>query len=103
VARHPRNGKAESLFGVTAHLVLHFWEHAMTKSWFWKKVSLNKDIDRHRAKEVELKEMISQLESKESLNEFEQSALRTYHNLLSQLMQSKAEVTSKIGRNKKDR
>ena len=68
-------------------------------SFFCKAASgLNADIDRHRKKEIEILERIAELEDK--TDEFSVIALRVYRNFLNQLHQSKADVTSKIGKRK---
>lgn len=67
--------------------------------YFYNKASGTKaDINRHREKEKELDAKISELEAIEEPDEFQVSALRTYRHLRSQLLQSKAEVVSKIGK-----
>lgn len=57
------------------------------------------DIERHRAREKELLQKISELSGKE--DDMSVAASRTYHHLLQQLRQSKAEVVAKIGRPQK--
>jgi hypothetical protein len=50
--------------------------------------------------EKELKDKISELESQENRDEFQERYLLTYRNLLNQLWESKAKVVENIGRNK---
>lgn len=68
--------------------------------FFFGEVGLNADIDRHRKMEKELKDKISELESQENRDEFQERYLLTYRNLLNQLWESKAKVVENIGRNK---
>lgn len=71
----------------------------MNKKYFWKDATgLNADIDRHRAKEQELVEMIARLEKIEQPSEMDVACLRTYRHFLYQLELSKAEVVTKIGK-----
>jgi hypothetical protein len=66
------------------------------KSYFWKQIPLNADIERHREKEAELRENIQELEN--STDPFDVRALATYRNFLNLLLESKAQITSKIGK-----
>jgi hypothetical protein len=67
--------------------------------YFWNKAKgLNADIERHRAKEQELEAKIAELEGKEDPMSI--AALRTYRRFLYQLQASKANVVSKIGKQK---
>lgn len=67
--------------------------------YFYNNASgLKADIARHRERELELDSKISELEAIEEPDEFQVAALRTYRYLRSQLLQSKAEVVSKIGK-----
>jgi hypothetical protein len=67
--------------------------------YFWNKAKgLNADIERHRAKEQELEAKIAELEGKEDPMSI--AALRTYRRFLYQLQVSKANVVSKIGKQK---
>lgn len=71
--------------------------------WFWQDATgLNADIERHRLKESELDNRIAELEAIEEPSPMDIAALRTYHRFRSQLLQSKAEVVSKIGKHKKE-
>ena len=70
----------------------------MQKSYFWKRVGLKADIDRHRKEEIYLQEKITELESIESLNDSQTTLLRVYRNFMCLLLQSKAECTSRIGK-----
>lgn len=71
----------------------------MTK-YFWdppgKELGLNADIQRHREMEAEFDEKILELESKS--DERSIAALRTYRHFRCQLLASKAELVSKLGR-----
>ncbi len=62
--------------------------------------AVNADINRHRVEELELRAKIAQLESIETPSDFESCALRVYRSFLNQLLQSKAEVVSKLGTQK---
>ena len=67
--------------------------------WFWKDAKgLKADVERHRAKEAELDARIAELEGKD--DPMSVAALRTYRRFRAQLLQSKAEVVSKIGKRK---
>ena len=66
------------------------------KKYFLNDVGLNADIARHRAEENELRSRIAELEGKDDYRSGR--VLKTYRNLLDILLQSKANLTSKIGR-----
>ena len=67
--------------------------------WFWHDAKgLKADVNRHRAKEAELDARIAELEGKDDPMSI--AALRTYRRFRAQLLQSKAEVVSKIGKRK---
>lgn len=67
--------------------------------WFPKKATgLNADLKRHSEMEADLKRRIAELENSD--NEFDQAAVFSYKTLLYRLLDSKAEVTSKIGKKK---
>jgi len=66
--------------------------------FFAKKLSLNKDIERHRKVETELRQAIEELELLDDSDEFKQMRLRAKRHFLTQLLDSKAQVTSKLGR-----
>lgn len=67
--------------------------------WFWQDAKgLKADVDRHRAKEAELDARIAELEGKDDPMSI--AALRVYRRFRAQLLQSKAEVVSKIGKRK---
>ena len=67
--------------------------------WFWQDAKgLKDDVNRHRAKEAELDARIAELEGKDV--PMSVAALRTYRRFRAQLLQSKAEVVSKIGKRK---
>jgi len=68
--------------------------------YFYRDVKgVNADVERHRAREQELLQKISELEVKE--DDMSIAATRTYRHLLNQLLQSKAAVVAKIGKKKK--
>jgi uncharacterized protein YdcH (DUF465 family) len=68
-------------------------------SWFWSKATgVKADIERHRAKEAELDAKIAELEG--SQEPIDVAALRVYRRFRAQLLQSKAEIVTKIGRKK---
>ena len=67
--------------------------------WFWQDAKgLKADVERHRAKEAELDAKIAKLEG--SQDPMDVAALRVYRRFRAQLLQSKAEVVSKIGKRK---
>ena len=67
--------------------------------WFWQDAKgLKDDVNRHRAKEAELDARIAELEGKDDPMSI--AALRVYRRFRTQLLQSKAEVVSKIGKRK---
>ena len=67
--------------------------------WFWQDAKgLKDDVNRHRAKEAELDARIAELEGKD--DPMSVAALRVYRRFRAQLLQSKAEVVSKIGKRK---
>lgn len=66
-------------------------------NFFWKKEKhLKADIERYRAKEAEFDAKIAELESQDDPMSI--AALRVYRRFRAQLLQSKAEVVSKIGK-----
>jgi phytoene/squalene synthetase len=65
--------------------------------FFWGDAKgLKADVERHRAHEAELDAKIAELEGKE--DPMSVAALRVYRRFRAQLLQSKAEVVTKIGR-----
>ncbi len=67
--------------------------------FFWDKANgLKADIERHRAKEAEMDARIAELETKDDPMSI--AALRVYRRFRAQLLQSKAEIVSKIGKQK---
>lgn len=66
--------------------------------YFWKQLPLNANIERHREKETELREKIRKLEEENSADPFDVSLLAAYRNFLNLLLESKAKITSKIGK-----
>ena len=65
--------------------------------FFWGDAKgLKADVERHRAKEVEMDAKIAELKGKEDPMSI--AALRTYRRFRAQLLQSKAEVVNKIGK-----
>lgn len=67
-------------------------------SYFYKKLPKNADIERHMVEEKELTEKIQLLESIKNPSEMDVTSLRVYRDFLCKLLQSKAEVVSKIGK-----
>jgi hypothetical protein len=64
-------------------------------------ISVKADVERHRAKEKELTLKIEQLEADllaDPTDKFATVALRTYRHLLCQLLDSKVNAVSKIGK-----
>jgi hypothetical protein len=71
----------------------------MTK-FFWNKAKgLKDDVNRHRTKEAEMDAKIAELEAKGD-DPMAIAALRVYRRFRAQLLQSKAEVVTKIGKKK---
>ena len=67
--------------------------------FFWKDAKgVKADVERHRAKEASLDAKIAELEGKDDPMSI--AAMRVYRRFRAQLLQSKAEVVSKIGRKK---
>ena len=65
--------------------------------YFWGDTKgLKADVQRHRAKEAELDTKIAELEGKDDPMSI--AALRTYRRFRAQLLQSKADVVTKIGK-----
>ena len=68
--------------------------------FFWDKAKgVKADVERHRAKEAELDARIAELETRPE-DPMAVAALRTYRRFRAQLLQSKAEVVTKIGKQK---
>lgn len=70
---------------------------------YYKVRGLNADIDRHTKAENDLRQKIETLEKKLQENphcQMTKSSLKAYRECLNVLLQSKAEVVSKIGRKK---
>jgi len=67
--------------------------------FFWKDAKgVKADVERHRVEEASLDAKIAELEGKDDPMSIR--ALQAYRNFRAQLLQSKAEVVSKIGRKK---
>jgi hypothetical protein len=67
--------------------------------YFWNDAKgLKADVERHRAKEAEMDAKIAELEGKDDPMSI--AALRTYRRFRAQLLQSKADVVTKIGKKK---
>ncbi len=67
--------------------------------FFWGDAKgVKADVERHRAKEAELDARIAELEGKD--DPMSVAALRVYLRFRAQLLQSKADVVSKIGKRK---
>jgi hypothetical protein len=65
--------------------------------FFWKNTrGLKADVERHRAKEAELDARIAELEGKDDPMSI--AALKVYRRFRAQLLQSKADVVTKIGK-----
>lgn len=65
--------------------------------FFWGDTKgVKADVERHRAKEAELDARIAELEVKDDPMSI--AALRVYRRFRAQLLQSKAEVVTKIGK-----
>lgn len=69
--------------------------------FFWNKAKgLKDDVNRHREKEAELDAKIAELEARGSDDAMAVASLRVYRRFRAQLLQSKADVVSKIGKKK---
>lgn len=67
--------------------------------WFWQNANgVKADVERHRAKEAELDARIAELETIKEPGPMDIAALRTYRRFRAQLLQSKADVVTKIGK-----
>lgn len=67
--------------------------------FFWQEAKgLKADVERHRAKEAEMDARIAELEGKGDPMSI--ASLRVYRRFRAQLVQSKADVVSKIGKKK---
>ena len=66
--------------------------------FYGETTGLKKDIERHRQKEKEIREKITELSTQ--TDAWSLHALKVYHTFLQQLLQSKAEVVNKLGRKK---
>lgn len=65
--------------------------------FFWGNAKgVKADVERHRAKEADLDARIAELEGKD--DPMSVAALRVYRRFRAQLLQSKADVVSKIGK-----
>lgn len=69
----------------------------MAYKYFCNDVALKADIDRHMTEQKKLESCIAELESRLNPDQFELTILDAYRSLLCKLLQSKAEVVSKIG------
>jgi hypothetical protein len=68
--------------------------------FFWDKAKgVNADIERHRAHEAELDARIAELETRPD-DPMAVASLRVYRRFRAQLLQSKADVVTKIGKRK---
>lgn len=66
--------------------------------FYGETTGLKQDIHRHRQTEKEIREKITELSTQ--TDAWSLHALNVYHTFLQQLLQSKAEVVSKLGRKK---
>ena len=66
--------------------------------FYGETTGLKQDINRHRQKEKEIREKITELSTQTDARSLH--ALKVYHTFLQQLLQSKAEVVNKLGRKK---
>lgn len=73
----------------------------MKPKYFWSKAAgLNADIDRHTEEEHKLKKKIEEIQGKKELTKTDKSLLAAFSHYLKILLASKAEVASKIGKQK---
>lgn len=64
--------------------------------YFWNDVALKADVNRHREKQLEFENKIQELEALPQ-DSMTVASLRVYRKFLCMLLQSKAEVVSRIG------
>lgn len=73
-------------------------------NYFWNKVNgLKADIERHTKEQQKLEKKILEIEQileKNPSDEFAKRSLKSYMHFLNLLLDSKAQLTSKIGKNK---
>lgn len=75
----------------------------MTKWFFNDPIGVKMDVERHREKQNELEQTIAHLDCAVGVDPSDEGsvvALRTYRHLLCQLLDSKANAVSKIGKSK---
>lgn len=70
----------------------------MTYKYFCNDITLKADIERHQLEQKKLESCIAELETRPDPDQFEVTTLEAYQSLLCKLLQSKAEVVSKIGK-----
>jgi hypothetical protein len=74
-------------------------ERRMKMTYFFATgLPTNKDIERHRKVEMELRQAIEELELLDDSDEFKEMRLRAKRYFLSQLLESKSQVVNKLGR-----
>ncbi len=73
----------------------------MSKYFSIETKGVNADLHRHRKKHQEFIQRISEIESIENKTEMDQAMLLCYKGILLSLEQSKADLASKIGKNKR--
>lgn len=70
-------------------------------NYFWQNATgLKADVERHRAKERELDAKIAELEALVEPSSMDLAVLQTYRSIRARLLESKAEVVDKIGKQK---
>lgn len=70
----------------------------MSKFFYKSATGVNNDIARHNAHQKELEDKIAELEQIANPTLADYTFLRAYNHLLSQLLESKAEAVSKLGK-----
>ena len=70
----------------------------MSYFWYQRPLGLKADIKQHLAEQRKLEGRIKELEQVENPTKMQEAALRTYRHYLNLLLQSKADVVSRIGR-----
>lgn len=67
------------------------------KKFFDTELSVDKDVQRYKAQEYQLRAKIEKLEAEDS-SKTNQTFLKTYYSLLGQLLRSKGNLANKIGK-----
>lgn len=66
------------------------------KNYFGKDISASADMERHTKAEKDLRDRISQAEAVDDGSTLQKMEIESYRNFLAQLLQSKANVASRL-------